>query len=274
MHLRQLLLLGLIIGWIAAKGQIIPYTDAYSFSLSGSGAALSNLYSVNNNQAGLAFYRKTAFAINYHNKYFIPELAGQSAIAATTIGKGTAGASICHFGARSLNESKFSLAYGRQLFSWLGAGIEMNYHRLEIEAVGDSRSIVSGNIGLQAIPMEYMIIGVQLENPTNSSYSNSETSVLYSGLKTGISYAVLASFLITSQLDWDSFERIVLVVGGEYWLIKNLSLRFGARLINSPAFSFGTGIVYHQTGIDFGFEQHPVLGLSATVSINIKLRGQ
>jgi hypothetical protein len=272
MHLKQSLLLSLIIAVLPAYSQINPSTDAYTFSLSGSEAALSNLYSVENNQAGLAFYRKTAVAINYHNRYFIPELAGQSAIVAMAIGKGTAGASIYHFGAKSLNESKFSLAYGRKLFNWLSAGIEMNYHRLEIESVGGNKSAVSGNIGLQVIPLEYLNIGLQLENPTNSGFTNSETSVLHSGLKTGISYSIPSAFLITSQLDWDRFDKIDMVFGGEYWLIKNLSVRFGVRLINNPAFSFGTGILYRRTCIDFGFERHPVLGLSAAVSIIIELK--
>jgi hypothetical protein len=271
MHFRISVFLGISLCWLPALGQINRCVDSYTFSLSGSETALSNLYSVNNNQAGLAFYRKTALAIDYHNRYFIPELSGQTIIATSTLGKGTAGVSIYRFGAKSLNESKYSLAYGRQLNTWLGAGIEMNYHRLEVEAVGESGNIISGNIGLQAIPLENIVIGLQLENPTISKYKNSPNSVLYSGLKAGFSYSLPSSFLITSQFNWERFQKVAVIFGGEYWLIKNLSFRFGVRLINRPSFSFGTGVLYHNTGINLGFERHPVLGFSSAVSVTMKL---
>jgi hypothetical protein len=272
MYFKQPLLLGVLFLCLSAGAQENSSGDAYTFSISGSGAALSNLFSVNNNQAGLAFYRKTAFAINYSNKYFIPELAAQSAIGTLSIGQGTIGASIFHFGAKSLHESKYSLAYGRKLFKWLGAGIEMNYQRFEVEAVSQNGSTISGNIGLQAILKEGLVFGLQLENPTNSRFTNSENYVLYSGLKTGISYSIPASFLITSQLDWDRFQKIAFIAGGEYWLIKNFSVRFGIKLIDNPGFSFGTGIIYRRIAFDFGFERHPVLGLSTSFSIIIQLK--
>jgi hypothetical protein len=272
MHFRQILLLGIIIIYLPVIGQVSSNNDAYTFSISGSEVALTNLYSVNNNQAGLAFYKKTAIAINYNNRYLIPELSDQSLVTALPIGKSTVGASIFHFGGRLLNESKFSVAYGRQLFKWLAAGIQMNYHTLEVESVNQNGSAISGNLGLQAIPKKGVIIGMQIENPTNSKFTHSQSSDLYTGMKTGISYSVPNSFLITSQLNWNEFEKVTILFGGEYLLIKNLSLRFGMKLPENPTFSFGTGIICHRIAIDFGFEQHPVLGLSAAVSIIIELK--
>jgi hypothetical protein len=271
MFCRKLILLGIILVWFPAKGQNKLCIDACTFSLSGSGTALSNIYSVNNNQAGLANFRKAAFAINYNNRYFIPELAGQSILASIPLGKGTFGTSIDHFGSKFLNENKLSVSYGLRLFNWLNAGMEMNYHQLRIETPGEKSETISGNIGLQAITKDHFIIGIQLENPTKSQYVNSGNNTLYSSFKAGISYSVPASFLITSQLDWDDFEKIAVIAGTEYWLIKNLSIRFGMRLVENPSFSFGTGMIYNRIAVDFGFQQHPVLGLSSAVSIIIQL---
>lgn len=268
---RFSLSLGIILIWIPFYGQVNTYIDAYSLSVSGATATSAGIYSLTENQGGLAFCRQTALAINYSDRYLLSELATQSLGTIMPIGKATAGLSVSYFGSKPLNESCFSLAYGRQLVKWLGAGIKMNYHHLSIEAIDEKASAITGEIGIQAF-IQGLCIGFHIKNPTNSRFVTLNNDELYSGVKAGISYAKTNHFKIASQFNWDNFNERNIAFSGEYWFLKSLSLRAGLKIAEIPSYSFGTGIKHHKFTLDLGFEHHTVLGISAAVSIIFQIR--
>jgi hypothetical protein len=241
-------------------------------SLSKATVTSSGIYSLIENQGGLAFCRETTLAINYSNRYLLNDLASQTLGTIMPLGKATAGICVSYFGAKPLNKSCFSLAYGRRLVRWLGAGIRMNYHHLSIEAIDERASAITGEIGIQAFPSEKLCIGIHVNNPTNSRFATLNNDELYSGLKAGISYAETNYFRIASQFNWDNFNERNLAFAGEYWLLKAFAIRGGVKIDKNPSYSFGTGIKYHKFKIDLGFERHTVLGISAAVSIIFQIR--
>jgi len=272
MFFRHLLLLGLLNIYTLANGRVNTIIDAYSMSVSGATATSLGIYSLSENQAGLAFSRETMIAINYSNRYLLNELATQSLCYIMPVGKATAGLSLLYFGGKALNESCYSLAYGRQLYRWLVAGVKMNYHYLGIEAIDGHTSAITGEIGIQVFPINGLNVGLHIKNPTKSQYITLNNEELYSGLKVGISYSEPGLYIISTQFDSDNFEQSNLILAGEYWVFKAFIIRGGVKVKRNPSWSFGTGFKHNQFQFDIGFEHHTILGLSGSISLifNVK----
>lgn len=272
MFFKHLLLLGLLSLNTLANGRVNTIVDAYSMSVSGATATSAGIYSLSGNQGGLAFCHETTIAINYYNRYLLNELATQSLCYIMPVGKATAGLSLLYFGGKALNESCYSLAYGRQLYRWLGAGIKMNYHYLAIEAIDGHTSAITGEIGIQLLPIKGLNVGLHIKNPTKCQYIKLNNEELYSGLKVGISYSEPGLYKVSTQFNSDNFKQSNLIIAGEYWVFKAFIIRGGIKVKRNPSWSFGTGLIHNRFQFDIGFEHHTILGLSGSVSLifNVK----
>jgi hypothetical protein len=273
MYCRFFLLLGYIFLYWQVYAQANTNQNAYSLSFSGATVAIPGVYSITENQGGMGYFNQKAIALNYSNRYMLSELAAQSAIYLMPLGKAGAGVIASYFGSKELNESCYSIAYGRQLFSWLGAGIKMNYHNRYIEAVDIRAYAITGEIGVQAFPLEGFCVGVSVMNPAQSHFLTMENDVLYAGLKVGISYTENEYYSICAQFNRDNFIENNLAVAGEYWFLKVFAVRAGLKIRDNPSWSFGSVIKFHKFQLDMGFENHTILGLSAALSIIYTLKG-
>jgi hypothetical protein len=241
--------------------------DAYSMSVSGVTITSAGIYSLNENQGGLAYNRECALAVNYSNRYLLSDISDHSLGLIFPTGKSTAGISIFYYGNTELNQSRYSLALGRKLGSWLSAGILMNYNHLAVRAIGERASTISGNMGIQAYPIKNLCFGMEILNPTKSRFDPHNEDDLYSGFKTGISFTDPEIFWLAVQYNMNNFATSEWCLAGEYLLLKSLTIRGGLKIKENPSWSFGTSIKYKRFHFDFGFENHTVLGLSVAVSL-------
>jgi hypothetical protein len=62
-----------------------------------------------------------------------------------------------------------------------------------------------------------------------------------------------------------------LALGSELKLTENLIIRGGIRLPSTIVYSFGAGICSSMLQFDIGFSIHPVLGLSSSATVIIKI---
>lgn len=265
-----LVFLGLILS-LKLNGQNLIVNSARSVALSGITVTVTDAWSGINNQAGLAFHPNKAVAINSNNRFMVPELSSQTINASVPAGVGAMAYSFSFFGDRQYHEEHLSFAYGRVLPGWLGAGIGLNYHRSSVEVTDRHTGKVSADIGIIAIPTDGWRIGLQVNNPSRICFKNSLNEDCFSGVRFGISYSEEESFLVGSQIDWDNYKQLNVRMGAECLLMKSLFIRIGIKIPCNTSYSFGTGIQLKRMDIDLGFEQHPCLGLSSSLSWIIKL---
>ena len=74
------------------------------------------------------------------------------------------------------------------------------------------------------------------------------------------------------QLRRSNAGDLNLAFGTEYFLAKTLALRLGAQFPSVTSYTFGIGYYGSRLSLDLGFEQHPLLGLSSALSVNINLK--
>ena len=84
--------------WVAHGGR--------SAAMGLSSAAVSDFWSVNNNQAGMAFYDKTAAGVYFENRFMIKELGTQTGAFTLKTKFGVLGATVGYSGDASFNTTK------------------------------------------------------------------------------------------------------------------------------------------------------------------------
>lgn len=259
-----------ITGYVSA--QDIVFIDARSVGLSGSCISCSDIWSGVNNPAGLGMQSCFEIGINYNNRFLLSELSTRSVITTIPTEFGVISSSYSYYGGKPYNENHLSLAYGKLLCSWLAVGVNFAYHLQSIEAISEKFSAITGQIGIIAIPVKGLRIGLNIKNPTASAYGRLKGEELSSGMQVGISYSEEQSFFLAAQLNYSEFKAFTYSMGAECFLARYFSLRAGLKFPASVSFSFGFGVRFQRFSIDMGFEQHSVLGLSSAFSIDYKIR--
>jgi hypothetical protein len=235
------------------------------------GITICDVWSVTNNQAGLAFQQKKQYGINCDTRYMLPDLSTQTVIASLPVNSGSIAGLFSYFGCNPYHEEHLCLAYGRKIIKWLDAGIGLYYHHYVVDAINGKASSITGDIGILAIPEEELRIGLQFVNLSHSKYNNSNRDDFPTDLRFGLSYSETdENYFIGTQLNWENFNRITISIGSEWLLMKSLFIRFGIKIPYNSRYSFGLGTHARHLKIDLGFEQNPALGLSSSISLIIQ----
>ena len=246
--------------------------DARSLGLSGSNVACSDPWSGINNPAGLGLHSSLDISINYNNRFLLSELSTQTIISTIPTVLGNISPSFSYYGGHQYNEIHMVFAFGKLLAKWLSAGINFGYYMQTIEATNKRASALTGQIGIIAIPHKGLKIGINIINPTGSAYGGFKGEEIASGLQAGISISEEQNYGLAAQINYSEFEIFHYSMGAEYFLAEYLSICAGLKFPASLSFSFGLGMEFQRLSIDFGFEQHSILGLSSAFSMGYKIK--
>tara|TARA_B110000046_G_scaffold35749_2_gene39099 strand:- start:67817 stop:68152 length:336 start_codon:yes stop_codon:yes gene_type:complete len=85
-------------------------TGARAYGLAGTSSLISDLWSANNNPAGLASLKKWQVGISYENQFLLSELSNKTAVVTAPVANGSFGLSINQFGYSSFNENRIGLS--------------------------------------------------------------------------------------------------------------------------------------------------------------------
>ncbi len=254
---------------VPAFSQQVPYSDATALALSGTDLCYSGAWYGIRNPSLLALHQVSSVGINYHNRYLIPGLGSQSVYGSFPF-HGWWGCSVNYFGTKALNESSFSVSYGRKIFQWLDAGITINGHRLAVEALPEESFSITGDIGLVVKPVEGVLTGIHLINPNRSGYANSGQDYLPAELNIGLAWSEAGDFYLAAQLHWQDYSDLYLSLGAECRIGKFLALRAGLKTGSVTSYSYGLAFGFKKITFSVGFEQHTCLGMSSAVTLNYK----
>ncbi len=244
-------------------------TNPFGARAAGMGNAsvmLSDIWSVNSNQAGLAGLKGMTCGFHYENRFFVPELSLGAGAFALPTKSGTFALSFSNFGYSNYYESKAGLAYAKNLWDFLSVGIQFDYLNTYLSEYYGNKGTVAVEMGIRYVYKDNMYIGAHVFNPTRSKIAAYNDERVPTIMKIGIGYNFSRKVLIVSEVEKDLVAKPAFKAGVEYNFMENFFLRTG--VISNPGnISFGVGYEYKGLKADIAFITHQTLGLSPHVSL-------
>jgi hypothetical protein len=244
---------------------------AASNGIGGASVCVSDLWSVQNNQAGLARLKSVELGVFSERRYMLSQLSNNAAAIAMPTKQGTFALNFSRFGYSQYNESKYAFAFAKGFGANFSAGLQIDYLTMHLgDNYGDRRTF-SVEAGIQARIVKGLTLGAHIYNPTRAkaaSYNNERIpGIMRLGLKYDFSEKVFWSIETEKDID----HKPVFKTGIEYHVIRELFLRGGFS--NNPMVtSFGFGLDLKKFKLDFYNSFHPQLGYTPGLSMNYRIK--
>ena len=250
----------------STAGNEYSAAGARSAGLANASVSLSDLWSINNNQAGLAFLKSPTAGVCYENRFLVKELSLKSGAAAIPVKGGTVGIIVSSFGYTAYSENKYGLAFAKSFGENLSAGIQLDYLSTKIGDVYGSTGVPAAELGVQAKPMENLTIGAHVFNINRAKLADQENEHIPSFFRMGIDYRFSEKVFVAVEVEKNIDHKAELKTGIEYRPLKEFFLRTGISS-NPVETSFGFGLYLKGFRIDFASSLHPSLGFTPNLGL-------
>jgi hypothetical protein len=246
-------------------GDNVP-EGARSAAMGGASVALADFWSMQNNQAGLAWQEHLTAGAYYENRFLVKELSLKSAGVALPVRYGVFGLKVSHFGYEQFNESKFGLAYARKLSERFAVGVQLDYLHTSIGGDYGSHGALTFEVGLLARIDDHLSLGAHVYNPISAQMADYADERIAAVFRLGAAYAFDENLTLTAEAEKQADFDVNIKMGIEYRLIPQLCVRGG--IATDPAlYSFGFGVLLGNLQIDISSSIHQVLGYSPQVGL-------
>lgn len=243
-----------------AGGDNFP-VGSRSASMGNASVTLSDLWSAQHNQAGLANVKSITAGLYVENVYMQSGLnIGALAVAIPAIG-GTFGVSTTYFGNELYKDTKFGLAYGKTFGPKFSAGIQMDYLLTTLAENYGSAGAFTFEGGILVALTDKLKAGIHIFNPIRAKLSLNNDERIPTIFRSGISYTFSEKVLVCAEVEKDIDYDPVIKGGVEYHMIPQLYLRAGIAT-NPTLSSFGFGLELKKLKLDFSTSIHQTLGIS------------
>jgi len=263
-HLTLLLLIFWTPAIFAMNGNVPE--GSRSAALGGASVALVDFWSLQNNQAGLAFYKHAAAGAYFENRFLVKELSLQSAGAVVPVKSGVFGLKLSYFGYSQYNESKVGLAYARRLSEKIAVGVQLDYLLTAFGNNYGKKGLVTFELGILSNINEHLSVGAHIFNPINAKISEYADERLPAIIRLGASYAFDDKLMVTAEVEKDTGFDPMAKFGVEYRIIDEIYVR-GGIASNPGLYSFGFGLNLKNLKLDFSTSVHQVTGYSPQISM-------
>jgi len=252
--------------------QNIPFeSGAQSVGMAKSTIAVSQIWSVNNNQGGLAYLENPEIAIYYTNRFLLKELSSQSFVFAYPTKLGNIGFSVDYFGYSQQSEMQLGLAYAKKFNKYVALGIKFDYLQYQqLEEYGNARAIVA-EIGLLSHPYKDIYIGAHIYNPSMSKFNTAVEKKASTIFSVGLAYTPDPLVSLTAQVDKDLEYETIYKIGVELNLKEALYIRAGVN-VSPNAYYLGLGYYFNNIKFDLAFSYQQVLGVSPASSLGYEFK--
>lgn len=237
-----------------------------SASMANASVALTDFWSLQNNQAGLAFYNHSACGVYFENRYMVKEMSLKAGGVVLPVKAGVFGLNLTYFGYPKYNESKLGLAYARSFGNALSVGVQLDYLLTSIAENYGKKGIATFEIGLMSKINANLTIGAHIFNPVQAKLTDYNNERIPAIIRLGAAYSFDENILVSVEAEKDTQMDPILKCGLEYRIIKPVYVRGGIST-NPGIFSFGFGIDYKKLQVDFSSSVHNVLGYSPQISL-------
>jgi hypothetical protein len=228
--------------------------------------ALSDFWSLQNNQAGLAYYDHFAAGFYYENRYLTKALSLKSGGVVVPTNSGNFGLNLTYFGYSKYNESKIGLSYARSFGDVLAIGLQLDYLHTSIAEDYGNKGLLTFELGILSKINEHLSLGAHVFNPISAKLAEYDDERIQAIIRVGAAYAFDNHLLVSAEVEKDMEFDPMFKLGLEYRIIEQIYVRGGIST-NPGTYSFGFGLDFNKLKIDFSSTIHQTLGYSPQISM-------
>jgi hypothetical protein len=248
------------------KAQDVFCSGSRNQALANATVGLTDCWSVFGNQAGLA--ETACFTIGgcFQNRFLVDELSGRAGFVSLPIQSSVFAFSLLQFGQIPFRQEKYGLTYARQVSPHLNFGMQFNCYRLFLSEENHSVNSYGAEVGIQYLFTEKFVLGLHVVNPYQTGVKLSSTTYRYPSLaRLGACCRFSDVFILTSELENDFDNHVVVKTGIEYSILEKLFVRAG---VAGKPYQFSTGIGFQVKNltIDLATCYNQYLGNSPSAS--------
>jgi hypothetical protein len=239
---------------------------ANASGMGGYNVTLSDVWSANNNQAGLGFITDVSGGIFYENRFLLKETSYRAGAFVLPVSKGAFGISVASFGYSLYNETKAGLSYGQRFSDNFSAGVQLNYLNTKLSQEYGTKSSLTAAVGLIARLNSELSLGVHVYNPTRTKLAEYDTESIPTVMKLGLDYRFSDKVMLGVETEKDLDYDAVIKAGIEYHITEIFYLRGGIST-NPTQSSFGFGLQMKNFKMDISSSFHQTLGMTPGISL-------
>jgi len=244
---------------------------ARSLALSHAFISVSDVWSTFHNQAGLTGINGSSAAVFYESKFMVDELSLAAGSIIFPVNAGTFGFSFYQFGKGSFKENKIGLTFAKQLSEQFSAAIQLDYFSQRLPENTRAFGFATFEAGIIYSPNKKLFLGAHVFNPISNGMESAEGKQKSPTIfRVGGHYQFDNMIMVTVETQKDLVNPFILKTGIEFSPVQNLVLRFGVS--GKPVnYNAGIGYSFGKLTTDIGFSYHGNLGITPSVSIQIRL---
>ncbi len=244
---------------------------ARSLALSNAFVSIADIWSTFHNQASIAGINQFSAGVFYESKFMVDELSLAAGTIILPVDAGTFGFSFYQFGQGAFKEHKAGLAFSKQLSGKISAAVQLDYFSQRLPENSRAFGFATFEAGIIYSPNRKLFIGAHVFNPiANGMETNEGKQKSPTIFRCGGHYKFDKTVLVTAEIQKDLENPYIVKTGIEFLPVQNLALRFGVsgRPVN---YTSGIGYTFGKITTDIGFSYHGNLGVTPSVSVQIKL---
>ncbi|MDB4533743.1 hypothetical protein N9242_02655 [Vicingaceae bacterium] len=242
------------------------FIGARSAALGGYNVTLSDVWSSQNNQAGLGFVKETSAGIYYENRFLLKETSYKAGAFVLPVKSGAFGISVASFGYSAYSETKAGISYGQRFGEKFSLGVQMTYLNTSLIQEYGTKTTITGAIGLIAKLSDELTLGVHVYNPNRSKLAEYNNERVPTIMKLGMDYRFSDKVMLAVSTEKDLDVNAIVNAGLEYHITEILYLRGGIST-NPTQYAFGFGMQLKDFKVDLSSSFHQTLGITPGISI-------
>lgn len=260
-----------VFSYLSVSGSENYPAGARAVALSNAFVSVSDVWSTFQNQATLSHLESFSAAVFYESRYLIDELSLAAGTVSMPAIQGTIGFSFYQLGKGTYKESKLGLAYAKQLSKRLNAALQLDYFLYRFPENEGAKGFPTFEAGVSYQTTKELTLAIHIFNPVNNGFeTNFGKQKLPFIFRMGGHYQFADKSLLSFEIQKNSNDDALLKAGLEFYLVKNLALRFGVS--GRPVqVSSGLGYSFGKFTTDIAFRYHGNLGFTPSVSVNYQL---
>ena len=228
---------------------------------------LTDFWSCQNNQAGIALIDKKCVGIYYESRYLLPQLSTKSVGVILPTRIGVLGGTFSHFGYELYSDIKIGLIYARSFSPYFRIGVQLDYLQTSLGDNYGRRANLTFELGIQSDISPSLTVAVWLFNPLQVNLASHNSENVPAIFRLGLKWEVSTGLLICLEAEKNtSIMPVTLRAGIEYSIKDRFFIRLGASS-REELFAMGFGFQLRLIRFDISATMHESLGFSPQSSL-------